>query len=130
MRGRFTRSVVGSGALLGSLLLQLECSGGSDAIGVQPGQLAVIVLTPATVTLLPTETQPFVASCRDNQAIVVACPDLAWTINGGTGGDTFDIHGTGVKTSVVGASASTVNVGAAGSVQNIKGTAATIRRPP
>jgi len=46
----------------------------------------------------------------------------AWTINGASGGDVFDIQGTGVTTSVIGASTSTVNVGAAGSVQAVTGT--------
>jgi hypothetical protein len=73
----------GAGQLAALLLLGLGCSG-SDAIGVQPGQLAVIALTPATVTISPSGTQLFVASCRDVQGIPVACPDLNWSVNGGT----------------------------------------------
>ena len=73
----------GAGQLAALLLLSLGCSG-SDAIGVQPGQLAVIVLNPATVTMSPSGTQLFVASCRDIQGIPVSCPDLNWTVNGGT----------------------------------------------
>lgn len=75
----------GAGQLAALLILGLGCSGsGSDAIGVQPGQLAVIVLNPATVTMSPTGTRLFVASCRDIQGIPVACPDLNWTVSGGT----------------------------------------------
>ena len=75
----------GAGQLAALLLLGLGCSGSSsDAIGIQPGQLAVIALTPATVTMAPSGTELFVASCRDIQGIPVACPDLNWTVNGGT----------------------------------------------
>ena len=75
----------GAGQLAALLVLVLGCSGSiSDAIGVQPGQLAVIVLNPATVTMSPSGTHLFVASCRDIQGIPVACPDLNWTVNGGT----------------------------------------------
>ncbi|HSE44836.1 MAG TPA: glycoside hydrolase family 30 beta sandwich domain-containing protein [Gemmatimonadales bacterium] len=75
----------GRGPLAALLLLGLGCTGSSsDAIGIQPGQLAVIALTPATVTMAPSGAQLFVASCRDIQGIPVACPDLNWTVNGGT----------------------------------------------
>jgi len=95
----------GAGQLAALLLLGLGCSG-SDAIGVQPGQLAVIVLNPATVTMSPAGTQLFVASCRDIQGIPVACPDLNWTVNGGsrqstsTGADTVGLFTAGTSTGI------------------------------
>lgn len=75
----------GAGPLAALLVLGLGCAGtSSDAIGMQPGQLAVIALTPATVTMSPSGAQLFVASCRDIQGIPVPCPDFNWSVNGGT----------------------------------------------
>jgi hypothetical protein len=45
-----------------------------------------------------------------------------WMLHGGTGGDTFDIQGTGATTSVIAASASLVHVGSAGDAQGVNGT--------
>ncbi|HEY7029058.1 MAG TPA: hypothetical protein VH438_15700, partial [Gemmatimonadales bacterium] len=95
----------GAGQLAAFLLLSLGCSG-SDAIGVQPGQLAGIVLNPATVTMSPSGTQVFVASCRDIQGIPVSCPDLNWTVSGGTrhststAADTVGVFTAGASTGI------------------------------
>jgi hypothetical protein len=105
MKSHYNPYRYGAGQLAALLLLGLGCSG-SDAIGVQPGQLAVIVLNPATVTMSPAGTQLFVASCRDIQGIPVACPDLNWTVNGGsrqstsTGADTVGLFTAGASTGI------------------------------
>lgn len=104
----------GAGQLVALILLGMGCSSSSsDAIGVQPGQLAAIVLNPATVTMSPTGTQVFVASCRDIQGVPVACPDLNWTVNGGTrqststAADTVGLFTAGSSTGIFSVSVNT-----------------------
>jgi hypothetical protein len=46
------------------------------------------------------------------------------SIDTGTGGNTVDVHGTGIPTTVVGGGADTVNIGNAGTVQGIDGEVA------
>lgn len=57
---------------------------GSDASAPRPGTLALIRLVPATVTLQPGGTQVFTATCVDGVNDPIACPDLTWTVTGGT----------------------------------------------
>jgi hypothetical protein len=72
-------------AALAAGVVAMGCAGcGSDTSAPRAGTLALIRLTPATVTLVPGGTQPFVASCVDGAAAPIACPDISWAVTGGT----------------------------------------------
>ncbi len=65
------------------LILGLGCSG-DGATWPSRGVLARIVLTPGSVTLTPTGSQNFVASCLTASGVPIRCPELTWQALGGT----------------------------------------------
>jgi glucosylceramidase len=89
-----------------TLVLALaSCSSSSnDGNGPPGGTLAGIVVVPTSLQLAPGDQQQVLAACHDAQGAAFACPDMTWTVTGGTrsstsaAADTVGIYTAGQTT--------------------------------